>query len=283
MKQVLIIGCGDVGSALASELSKKGYSVSGVRRSIPKETPVYRLLQLDICKPRALEEALGDSHFDGVIYAVAADERSDRAYYNAYVLGLQHAIACFDRPAVMPQRFIFVSSTGVYQQRGGEWVTEESECVPEHFTGRRVLEGEELLRGSTLNGISVRFGGIYGPGRRRLIEMVQSGTATIVDTTARYTNRIHRDDCAGMLAHLLELPEAEDRYLGVDLEPADASEVNRWLASELSLSEPRTVSWSAEEIHRYGSGKRCSNQRILAAGYRFRFPTYREGYRSLLE
>ena len=56
-----------------------------------------------------------------------------------------------------------------------------------------------------------------------------------------YTNRIHRDDCAGLLAHLLALPEPQPLYLGVDHDPADLRDVYLWLAEQLGAPPPQAA------------------------------------------
>jgi len=121
----------------------------------------------------------------------------------------------------------------------------------------------------------VRFGGIYGPGRTRLIRMVRSGEARRSEPP-RFTNRIHRDDCAGMLAFLMRHEEPEGLYLGADDAPVSDTELYEWLADRMSVPRPRFAT------NRSGANKRIRNTRIREAGYDFLYPTYREGYGSLL-
>jgi nucleoside-diphosphate-sugar epimerase len=180
---------------------------------------------------------------------------------------------------------IFVSSTGVYGQSAGEWVDEDSATEPGSFTGRIVLEAERRVLDGPFPGTAVRFGGIYGPGRTRLLERVRAGAAQVPAGRPVYTNRIHRDDCAGALTHLLARDRAgrplEPVYLGVDHEPAELGEVFRFLAEILGAAPPKVA--ADADTGRRGSNKRCRNDRLLATGYRFLYPTYREGYRALVE
>jgi nucleoside-diphosphate-sugar epimerase len=124
----------------------------------------------------------------------------------------------------------------------------------------------------------VRFGGIYGPGRASLIERVRSGEATYPATYRQYQNRIHRDDCAGVLAYLMSHGEPASLYLGVDDEPTEKRVVLSWLADRLGAPPPRAV---AEAVSDRGN-KRCRNARLRRAGYRFRYPNFRAGYGALL-
>ena len=144
--------------------------------------------------------------------------------------GLRNLLAALRQQGQSPRRIIFLSSTAVYGQTRGEWVDESSATEPDHFSGRRLLEAEALLRESGVPAIVLRLGGIYGPRRTRLIDEVRQGRAATSRNGPRYTNRIHRDDCVGALDHLIELAEPADCYLGVDCEPAD------WL--RFTVSEP---------------------------------------------
>ena len=125
----------------------------------------------------------------------------------------------------------------------------------------------------------VRFAGIYGPGRDWLIERARGGASCAGDPP-KYTNRIHRDDCAGVLSHLIERDRIDDAYIGVDDAPVEECEVLEWLAARLGAPAPRRV--GAGSGPATASGKRCSNARLRASGYRFRYPSFREGYAAVL-
>ena len=139
--------------------------------------------------------------------------------------------------------------------------------------------GEGHVQAGPFPAVILRLGGIYGPGRGRLIERVRSGEARCAPGAPVWSNRIHRDDAAGALAHLLLLDRPEGLYLGVDSEPSPVCEVYRYVASVLGVPPPR----EGDDARPGGSSKRCSNARLRRDGYRFEFPTYREGYRAVLD
>jgi len=271
--RALVAGAGYLGTALAQRLVRQGHEVVVLRRSATVPPPGAQAFRADLLVPAALD-ALPPA--DWVFYTAAADERSDAAYRLAYVEGLARLVERLARMEPLPQRLLFTSSTAVYGQQGGEWVDESSATEPADFAGQRLLEGEALVHAAPFPGTLLRLGGIYGPGRRSLIERARAGAAF----APGYTNRIHREDAAAALAHLAALPRAEVCVIGVDSAPTLACEVLSWLAQRLELPAPRPApAPAARGAH---GGKRCRNARLLATGFRFRYPTYREGYEALL-
>lgn len=278
MARALIAGAGYVGMALAARLAAEGHEVWAVRRSAVPMPGGVTAFQADLTDVDALRRL--PPRLDFALYTASADGADDRAYRNAYVDGLRYLLAALDEHPI--RRVVFTSSTGVYAQSAGEWVDEGSPAEPAHFSGKRLLEGERLLRLSRFSATVVRFAGIYGPGRARLVELVRRGEAVIPGARPVYTNRIHRDDCVGVLRHMMTLERAEPLYVAADEEPAEFGAVLRWIAERLGVSPPRVD--PAEAGERYGrtSNKRVNSARLLASGYRFRYPTFREGYGALI-
>jgi nucleoside-diphosphate-sugar epimerase len=143
-----------------------------------------------------------------------------------------------------------------------------------------LLESEVVAQTAGPTAVCVRFGGIYGPGRTRLIDGVRRGDVPIAPYPS-YTNRIHRDDCAGVLRHLARLERPERVYVGTDRDPADQRDVVRWLAERVGAPAPRVESAEVGD-GKQARGKRCRSDRLVASGYRFIYPTFREGYAALL-
>jgi nucleoside-diphosphate-sugar epimerase len=278
--RALVAGAGYVGAELARLLVAAGHDVTVLRRSEAAAPPGARAFRADLAAPGALE-ALPPA--DLVFYTAAADERSDAAYQRAYVTGVARLVERLARMPAPPRRLLYVSSTSVYAQQEGEWVDETSPTQPVGFTGRRLLEGEACALAAPFPAAVLRLGGIYGPGRSSLVERVRSGALHLSRGAPRYTNRIHRDDAAAALAHLAALTDTGACFLGVDSEPAPEAEVLAWLAARLGVALAREDAALAHEPARRAAGnKRCSNARLLASGFRFRYPTYREGYAALL-
>lgn len=281
--RVLIAGCGYVGTALGERLAAEGHEVFGLRRNPEGLPPPVEPVAADLSTTGSLREALPGG-LDLVFYTASPGGSTDEAYELAYVTGPRNLLAALRQRGESPRRVVFTTSTGVYGQSDGEWVDETSPTEPERFSGRRLLEGERTVLGGPFPAVVLRLGGIYGPGRTRAIDRARE--APPEDEPPAYTNRIHRDDCAGALRHLSLLEDPEPVYLGVDHEPADRRVVAEWLAARRPApageEAPAEAEPRARGPFRGGSGKRCSNARLVASGYTFRYPTFREGFADLM-
>jgi len=279
MARVLIAGCGYVGEELGKRLLADDHEVWGVRRNPRSLTTGIQYIAADFAQPEDLAELPGGIDF--VFYLVSPSGSEDALYRHAYVDGLRGLIGALHRNGQRP-RLLFASSTAVYRQCDGEWVDESSETAPDHWSGKRLLEGEQIALQALPSATVVRFGGIYGPRRTRLVDRVRSRRAAYRADPPQYTNRIHRDDCAGALRHLMNLEKRDSIYLAVDNEPAEERAVLLWLAGVMGSPVPREAE-KTEASKRARGNKRCRNARLVQSGYTFRYPTFREGYSAVLE
>lgn len=276
---ILLAGCGDLGTEAGLRFAAQGQRVVGWRRSPAKLPPAIEGVAADLSAP-GLPTVPADT--SAVVIAVAADAPTEPAYRAAYLGGLANVLDALERDGVRPRQVLFVSSTAVYGDAGGGWVDEDTVPKPGGYSGRVLVQAEELLQarlaGTGTAAASLRLGGIYGPGRTRLIDQVRSGAA-VVPEDVRYTNRIHRDDAAAAIVHLVSMDgEAAPVYLGVDNDPADLGSVLRFLAAELGLPEPPVGDAGPARA----GNKRCRNDLLRGAGFAFTFPSFREGYRDIL-
>lgn len=273
MLKTLIAGCGDVGTRLALRLSERDHEVWGIRRNGSELESPIRGIAADLGDLSLTLELPMD--LDYVVYCAAAGRRDEETYRRTYVDGLRNLLNQLKLQKQNPRRIIFTSSTAVYHQTQGEWIDETSATQPTGFPGRILLEAETLLANSGFEYSIVRFAGIYGPGRDHFINQVKQGDIVVSDTQPQYTNRIHSDDCAGLLQHLLDSANPEKIYIGVDSDPAPRAEVADWLADVLNAPKPARSDNSSSPR---GQNKRCRNTKVLESGYEFRYPTYREGF-----
>lgn len=278
MARVLIAGCGYVGMELALRLRDAAHTVVALRRSEIAVPPGVELVRADLADAQTLRGLPGP--FDAVVYAASAGGREAARYRAAYVDGPARLLESL--ATAPPARFVHVSSTRVHGETDGSFVDEETRARPASDAAAILLEGEAAVRAHARSATVVRLGGIYGPGRTRLLTSVREGRARLVAGPPQYTNRIHRDDAAGLIAHVLLEEAAPPLLLGVDDEPVERNTLLRWLAAELGAAEPEVGAATAPETN-----KRCRNALARARGFRFAYPTFREGYaplcRALLE
>jgi nucleoside-diphosphate-sugar epimerase len=276
-EQVLIVGCGDIGQRLAQCLPQDAYEVTGLRRNPPKDLPFLRYQACDVTNAEEFAEVLLQD-FAVIVISMTPSERSDAGYEWAYVQTCRNLVEGLNAQSLKPRLVIFVSSTAVYGQLDGSWVNESSPTEPEGFSGKRLLEAEAIIQNSAYPNTIVRFSGIYGPNRNRLIEQVKQKRAS---ASTHFTNRIHADDCARSLAHLIESDRKGEKlqpiYLATDSAPAPMLEVVTWLAEQMGVKE-----FLSEAATNERGNKRCSNQRLLDSGFVFRYPSYRDGYIELI-
>jgi nucleoside-diphosphate-sugar epimerase len=281
--KALFVGCGDIGvrTIQSLECSQDGlvWQALAMRRHPERLSPNISSVAVDLKDTEALAGLLASRSFDAIVVTLTADQMTDQGYVDTYVAGAQALQSAIVQSGQSPGLVIWVSSTGVYHQSNGEWVDELSETNPSSFRGKRLLEAEQVIQQLPVPSVVVRLSGIYGPGRSRLISQVRQGVV-VPAVPVHWTNRIHSEDCAGVLTHLLNRfgqgEVLENLYLATDNEPAPAHEMQCWLAEQVGV-EPLETS----EARRMGN-RRCSNQRLRTSGYLFCYPTYREGYGTLL-
>jgi nucleoside-diphosphate-sugar epimerase len=277
---VLIAGCGDVGGRLATQLLAAGWEVHGLRRDVSRLPAGVIGVAGDLFN----KECPGTwpiGAVDYLVYCAAATDHDEAGYRAAYVQGLEHVLEWLGDYGQVPNRLLFVSSSSVYGQQEGEWVDESSPAVAAGYSGRVMLEAEQLALKSGIPASVVRLTGIYGPGREWLLTQVRRGYRVVVEPPL-YANRIHADDAAGLMACLLEADRRgvalDDVYIGVDDEPAALADVVGWLREYLGVTE-----WADNDSVRRTGSKRCSNARARALGWTPMYPSFREGYAAILE
>jgi len=280
--RVLIIGCGYVGLPLGAELARQGHEVFGLRRSRSAagemEAAGVQPLFGDISRASDLAELPGG--FDWVVNTVSSSKGGVEEYRRTYLEGTRNLIAWL-APAP-PRKFVYTSSTGVYGQNDGSVVEETSATEPETGSSRLLLETEKCLlaaaRAGNFPAVVLRLAGIYGPGRGYFFKQFRKGDAALAEGGGRMLNMIHREDVAGVIIAALERGRPGEIYNAADDEPVTQWEFFRWLAEQLGRPMPAAEAEAAAG-KRGLTNKFVSNRKLKTElGYRFRYPTFREGY-----
>jgi len=275
---LVIIGCGDLGVRTASLLARPGFAITGVCRHPGGLSEGLTGHSADYCQPGSLDflESLAPAV---VLVTLKPTQFSEIGYQAGFPGAMKNLLRGLGEHR--PRLIAMVSSTRVYAEQNGGWVEEDSPLAQEGYAARAIIEAEQLLQNSGQASCIVRCGGIYGGPRGRLLSRIACGEV-VSPSPLRYCNRIHRDDCAGLLSHLIGLEEnsREPVYVAVDDEPAPQHEVELWLREQLGAAESPSVQPASE---RSGGHKRCSNRLMRASGYTLRYPDYRAGYGEVLK
>lgn len=124
---------------------------------------------------------------------------------------------------------------------------------------------------------------VYGRGRESLLRRVREGNPIQYDPPC-YSNRIHEEDCLGILCFLIDMSLSnkplENLYLASDSAAVPLAEAVLWLSDKMVYPPPPARS---ADLALKGMNKRCCNGRLLRLGYVLRYSSYREGYGELLE
>ena len=280
MSRVLIAGCGYVGQATADLFHKVGWQVLGWTHSQKSAAELahvaYPVIAVDLADARAV--GARSENFEAVIHCASTRGGDADSYRRVYLQGASNLVNRF-----VGSTILFTSSTSVYAQTDGSWVTETSETEPAQETSRVLLEAEELVRAG--GGIVARLAGIYGPGRSALLQKFLAGEARIDPKKDRFVNQVHRDDIAvAFLLLVQQRASAGDVYNVVDDQPILQSECYRWLGQRLGRAVPsiaRPVPSAAEgpilRRKRGASNKRVSNAKLRSLGWIPHYSNFAEG------
>ncbi|NRP36755.1 RmlD substrate binding domain protein [Marinobacterium sp. xm-d-579] len=272
-KRFLIIGCGDLGNTIATKLISQQHKVYGLRRNIDQLSEGVQPIACDFYE---IENLPPLPEVDYVIFSAAAKSRDIEHYRQIYV----------DAPAAIlkalptaPIRSFVVSSTGVYAQNRGEWIDEFSAAEPNTAHSVLLLEGESQFKQRSACTL-IRSSGIYGPGRTHLLKRILSGTIAL-ETPTHFSNRIHSDDLADFVVHLIgkaiDQQPLQELYLASDGHPAPIHEITKWLAEQLGVAAHHQ-----EPIQR-GGNKRIANRAMRESGFVCRYQDYKAGFTPLLD
>jgi nucleoside-diphosphate-sugar epimerase len=253
--------------ARAAALAAEGIEVLAFDRNRPLADAAARLASSDAILSSVPPDADGDPVLDRHAADLAAAAAAGRVRWAGYL-----------------------STTGVYGDRGGDWVDESAELRPTGERGRRRVAAEQgwlaLWRDHGLPVHLFRLAGIYGPGRNALATL-REGSAKRVIKPGQVFSRIHVDDIAAVLAASLARPNPGAAYNVADDDPAPPWEVIEEAARLLGLAPPPAVPFEAASLSPmarsfYEDNKRTANRRIKdELGVTLRYPDYRAGLAAL--
>lgn len=239
MTNLLLVGSGDIARRLLP-LLRDHYRIYALLRD-PGKTPAWRAqgaipLVADLDDRQSLLRLAGLP--DIVIHLAPPLPGGSHDTRTA------HLLAALLRGR-SPQRFIYISTSGVYGDRGGEAVSEASRLAPQSARAQLRVSAERQVRAwATRNGVCaciLRVPGIYAAERLPL-ERLRSGAPAIVAAEDSYTNHIHADDLARIIVAALRRGKNNRVYHAVDDDEMKMGDYFDLVADAYALPHPPRLS-----------------------------------------
>lgn len=278
--KALILGHGYTAGFLTPRLRDRGWQVTGTTRDAPDRvraagaTPLLWPGDADGVR-RAIAGA------DAILISAGPDQGGDPVLAD-FAADFAHA---------RPRWLGYLSTTGVYGDRDGGWVDEDSALAPTTRRGRDRVAAEQawqrLAAEQDLPLHIFRLAGIYGPGRGPFAKL-RAGTARRIVKPGQIFSRIHAADIAQVLLASIEAPRPGAVYNVCDDDPAPPEAVIGHAAELLGLPLPPAEDYATAEMTPmarsfYAESKRVRNDRIKTdLGVRLTYPDYRSGLGALL-
>jgi nucleoside-diphosphate-sugar epimerase len=266
----LILGCGYLGSAVAAAWLAEGRSVYALTRNRSAELAASGLIPIvgDVTQPESLKALESLPPIGTLLYAVGLDRRAGKTMREVYVEGIRNVLAL----EMEVDGFVHISSTSVYGQTDGSWVDETSPMEPLDDSGQVVLEVEGLVRAELPEAVTLRFAGIYGPGRWLRKQALLNGDVYTADAD-KWLNLIHLHD--GVQAVLMAEEVQGETFNISDGHPVTRRDFYTEAARLLSAPEAKfaTPLTSVVEANRRINSTRAREM----LGFEPMYPSYRDG------
>lgn len=284
--RLFVFGLGYTAGVLARQLAAEGWRIAGTCQGEEKRAELeargYEAYVFDREHPLpdARAALAGTTH---LLLSIPPDRRGDP-------VEACHAMDIADLTSL--EWAGYLSTTGVYGDTGGEWVSEASWLKPGSERAKRRVEAEKgwlnLYRRFGVPLHVFRLPGIYGPGRSA-VDQVRAGEAKRIDKPGHLFGRIHVEDIAGALRASMAMLNPGAIYNVCDDEPAEPQEVIRFAAELLGVEPPPLVPFDKAELSEmarsfWADNRRVKNDRLKnKLGYTLKYPSYREGLKAQVE
>ncbi len=286
-RQLVVFGAGYVGGAVARSAKVCGMEVTALTRNAAKAAT----LQADGIAAIVADLADDGWHaampdrVDFVLNAVSSGGGGVEGYRHSYVEGMKSVVAW--ARAARPAALVYTGSTSVYPQDGGVEVDETSPTEPANERAAILLEAEQIALAAVCESLRVfvlRLAGIYGPGRHHMLDQITAGEV-LAGTGEHRLNLVHLEDIsAAIMKCFAAAPAIAGGVFNVtDDFPVKKHELAAWVAARLGQQVPRFDPSLTGRRKGVMPDRVVLNQKLKnALGWRPRYPSYREGYETLL-
>jgi len=287
LRQVTIIGCGDLGEVVAQIWYSRGVPVNVVLQNMERATQ------------------LSEKDFNVTLCNLDKDNlakipvHKNRVYYFAPPVQNGHEDCRFERWLASldfdncPKKIVYISTTGVYGDCQGAWVDEQSLTNPQTDRAKRRLDAEHKLqqwaRQHIVPVVVLRVAGIYGPDRLP-IAAIQRKQPVVRKEEAPYSNRIHADDLAQVCVAAMLKPDAHGIYNVCDGQETTMAEYYQKVARLLGCDPLPEISWEQAQrvfspvmLSYLSESRRVRNEKMLRElKVKLRYPTLQQGLEAML-
>ncbi len=240
MKSVFIVGCGDIGKRIAGLCGKKNVAVRGLVRSVESTQHLQQVgiesVRVDLAQTDGLGSLPTTAATVFYLAPPPGEGESDPLIRRFLAAISTHAL---------PEKLVLLSTTAVYGDCQGEWISETRPVNPQTARGRRRLDAEQAVqewsRSTGVPIVILRVGGIYGSGRLP-IERIEKGLPILHEAESPYTNRIHQDDLAQVCIAAAERGKSGEVYNVSDGQPGTMSRYFKDIAQAYQLPMPPEIS-----------------------------------------
>ena len=286
LETALIIGYGDIGRRVAMLCRQRGWRVNALTRQTLTATQLSTAGMIgllgDLDQPDELPLLPSDTSL--IFYFAPPPSHGDG---DPRLAGFLDHVS----PETLPCKIIYISTSGVYGDRQGAWVTEQSPVSPATDRARRRVAAERLVRDwgqrNDIVTVILRVGGIYGPGRLPM-ERLRRGTPVLREQDCGYTNRIHADDLAA--ACMAAAQHGQGVYNVSDGHPSTMTDYFNKVADLYGLPRPAQIGLEqapqllGKEMMSYlTESRRLDNRRLLdELNVELIYPTLQQGLAACL-
>ena len=278
----LIIGCGYLGRRVAARWLAQGHTVHGLTRDRSAELQALGIRPI-VGDVRELLDLSSLPPAETVLYAIAPGRQDGQTPDEVWLSGLGNLMAFLPDWPLRP-RLLFISSTSVYGQTGGEEVNECAPTTPQEAAGQTLLRAEAFLKSDWPDAVVLRFAAIYGPGRLLRSIVIQAGEPIVADPD-KWLNLIHVEDGADAVLAAEARGRASTIYNVSDGHPVRRRDFYARMAELLGAPAPRFAlpSPGTKLPHETANRRICNRRMLDELEVHLRYPDYEAGLRGSIE
>lgn len=282
----VLIGCGDVGRRIAAQLIKNGEQAAAILGLVKSQDSALKCQELAINVEKfdvdQSDFVLPKGKQHNYYYLVPPQKTGELDLRSRAIL------AAFDQAQIRPSKVVLISTTGVYGDCDGNWVTELSETNPQTDRGKRRLDSEtqwtDWCKTQNIDYVILRVPGIYARSRIPR-QRIEQRIPVVNASECGFTNRVHADDLAAVAIAAMQSAISAEIYNATDGTPGKITDYLNAAAQELNLPIPPQISMqeaeqslSAGMLSYLSESRKISNQKMLTElKITLRYPNFREG------